>query len=481
MLNFSLIAVELFILFIAFFILALDLFFPRAKKFFLSISLVSLLGSVFYLVANFFLEEQGFYGFIESNPFHNSIKILLIIASLICLVLSPKILKQDKIYSAEFFFFFLIVLVSMLLLLNSQHLFFIYICLETASITSFILCSLNKNNLRSIEGGMKYFLLNAFSSAILLYGISLIFASSGSFALEQIYLQLANQTSVSLTTTLGILLLVTGFGFKISLVPFHMWAPDVYSSAPLSITAFFSTPLKIAFIVIFTKICMVALIPYLKFLQVLLGLLFIITLLVSNLLALVQKEVKRIIAYSSISHAGFLLLAALNIPTQGITSFYFYIIAYIFSSLGVFACLIYLMGNKEIILLDDLQGQANKHPVVCGIFCFFLFSLAGLPLSAGFIAKLTLFYDALKSGYFGLVMVGLIASAISAGYYLKIGAKFFAKETINKQSLSSSSFAIQSILILCIFVLLALGIYPSLLDWNISFLQGVLPLPFTYF
>ena len=481
MLNFSLIAVELFILLSAFLILTLDLFFVRAKKLFLVISLVSLMGSVLYLIANFFIQEQGFYGFIVSNPWNNSIKILLIIASLFCLILSPKILKQDKIYSAEFYFFFLTVLVSMLLLLSSQHLFFIYICLETASITSFILCSLNKNNLRAIEGGMKYFLLNAFSSAILLYGISLVFASTGSFSLEQIHFQLANQTPISLSATLGILLLVTGFGFKISLVPFHMWAPDVYSSAPLCITAFFSTPLKIAFIVIFTKICMVALISHLQFLQILLGLLFIITLLVSNLLALVQKEVKRIIAYSSISHAGFLLLAALNIPTQGVASFYFYIVAYIFASLGVFACLIYLMGNKEVILLDDLRGQATKHPVICGVFCFFLFSLAGLPVSAGFIAKLTLFYDGLKAGYFGLVMVGLIASAISAGYYLRIGAKFFAKKSISEQTSFPPNFAIQSVLLLCIFVLLALGIYPSLLDWNISFLQGILPFPFTSF
>ena len=475
---FDIIAVELWLLAISLLILALDMFFEPDKKWLHILSIVSFLVAISWLAINFFLEKKGFYGFLSINIWNSSLKILLLIASCICVVLSPPILKKDNIYSAEFYFLLNIVVVSMLLLISSLHLFFIYICLETASISSFILCSLNKNNKFAIEGGMKYFLLNAFSSAILLYGIAFIFGATGSFALEEIYTSLSSSNAQNNMAVLGIFLLVVGFGFKISLVPFHMWTPDVYSSSSLTITAFFSTPVKIAFIAIFIKICMLALIPYFQFLQIILGVLFILTLLVSNVLALVQKDVKRMIAYSSISHAGFLILAALNIPIQGVASLYFYFFSYIFASLGVFTCLVYLSGNKERIQLDDLRGLASKHPVVCCSFIYFFFSLAGLPITAGFIAKLILFYDALKSGYLELVAIGLVASVISAGYYLKIGIQFFSKPTTRPIFFGQVNFSTKVILFICVVVLFVLGIYPSLLDWNIKLIQGKLPYPF---
>lgn len=476
--SFDIIAVELLLLAVGFLILFLDMFFISNKKWLHILSVLSFFIAIFWLVTNFFLEKKGFYGFLSINSWNSSIKILLLIASCICIVLSPPILKKDGIYSAEFYFLFHIVLVSILLLISSLNLFFIYICLETASISSFILCSLNKNNPFAIEGGMKYFLLNAFSSAILLYGIALIFGATGSFFLEEIYTGLSATKTQNTMALLGIFFLVVGFGFKISLVPFHMWAPDVYSSSSLTITAFFSVPMKIAFIAVFIKVCMLALIPYFQFLQILLGIILALTLLVSNTLALVQKDIKRIIAYSSISHAGFLILAAFNIPIQGIASLYFYIFSYIFASLGVFTCLIYLSGKKDHIQLDDLRGLAIKHPIVCSVFMFFLFSLAGLPVTAGFIAKLTLFYDALKSGYFGLVAIGLLASTISAGYYLKIGINFFSKPLTTPIFFGHITFSTKFILFICVAVLFVLGVYPSLLDWNIELIQGKLPHPF---
>jgi NADH-quinone oxidoreductase subunit N len=478
MLSFDLIAVEVWLLVVAVVILFLDMFFTIHKKWIHRLCIFSFFIAIAWLIANFFLEKEGFYGFVAVNSWNSSLKILLLLATAICVLLSPPILKENKIYSSEFYFLILVVLVSMLLLISSFHLFFIYICLESVSITSFLLCTLNKNNKLAVEGGMKYFLLNAFSSAILLYGITFLFGTTGSFDLREIYTVFSMEHSSGAMTLLGIFFLLVGFGFKISLAPFHMWTPDVYQSSSLTVTAFFSTPVKIAFVAAFVKICVVALAPYFHFLQWILGILFVLTLLLGNTLALVQKNIKRMLAYSSISHAGFFMLGLLNIPTQGIASLWFYFIAYVFSSLGVFTCLACLVGKKEVIELDDLKGLASKHPVVSSALIFFLFSLAGLPVTAGFIAKLTLFYDGLKAGYFGLVALGLLASVISAGYYLKIGVKLFSSSVPAESTVSEVNFSIKIILFFCTFILLLLGIYPSFLDWNLLLFQGRLPHPF---
>ncbi len=474
LLSFNLIAAEIWLLAIGFVILIVDMFFAPNKKWIHCLSVASMLVAIVWLIANFFLETQGFYGFLATNTWNNSLKILLIIATAICVLLSPPVLEQNKIHSSEFYFLLHVVLVSMLFLTDSLHLFFIYICLETASITSFILCSLNTNNKLAVEGGMKYFLLNAFASAILLYGITLLFGATGSFNLLQIHSSFLAANSVDSIAILGILFLVVGFGFKIALVPFHMWTPDIYASSALTITAFFSTPMKIAFIAIFVKICIVALITYFQLLEWMLGILLVLTLIVANLLALVQKDIKRILAYSSISHAGFLILGILNIPTGGITSLYFYFITYIFASLGVFACLIYLTGKKEVICLDDLTGLGSKHPLVSSIFIFFLFSLAGLPITGGFIAKLILFYNALQAGYLGIVIIGLLASIISTGYYLKLGIQLFSPSMTKINSAQEINIRSQFVLCCCVIVLLVLGIFPSVLDWNIELIQGKL-------
>ena len=351
----------------------------------------------------------------------------------------------------------------MLLLVSSEHLFFIYLCLETASITSFVLAALDRKSIFSIEGTMKYFLLNAFSSAILLYGIVLVFGASGSFELHSIQ-NFLNQGSLQVLPALGVLLITVGFGFKISLVPFHMWAPDLYEGSPLNITAFFSTPLKISFIAAFAKICILAFYAYS---QIWIAVIFILTalsLIAGNLLALAQHKIKRVLAYSSIGHAGFLMLGVLSFSFQGIASLFFYFTVYSLGSLGIFASIIYLTGKKEVLYFDDLRGLGFSHPLTSSLLIFFLFSLAGIPLTGGFIGKLYLFYAGIQNGYLILVILGMLASLISVGYYFRFGIKLFSKTYQSNNTQNISSLGAVIVFSTCAFLLLVLGLFPSLLD-----------------
>ena len=310
-LKFGLIAAELWLLAGAFLILLAGMFFPTKENIPSILSPFFHLIAILWLVVYFSTTGEGFYGFIFADNWSQSLKVLLILGSLFCVLMGSDFLKIHKIYSAEFYFLTHIVLISMLLLISSEHLFFIYLCLETASITSFVLAALNRKSLFAVEGAMKYFLLNAFSSAILLYGIVLIFGSSGSFELQQIQ-NFLNTESIQPLPALGVLLITVGFGFKISLVPFHMWAPDLYEGSPLNITAFFSTPLKISFISVFAKICIFAFYSYSQIWVTIVFILTALSLMAGNLLALAQHKIKRVLAYSSISHAGFLMIGILR-------------------------------------------------------------------------------------------------------------------------------------------------------------------------
>ena len=368
-LKFGLIAAELWLIAGAFLILLAGMFAPTKHN------LPSLLSSVFHLIAILWLviyfpvQGEGFYGFIFADSWSSSLKILLILGSLFCVLMGSDFLKFHNIHSAEFYFLTHIVLVSMLLLISSEHLFFIYLCLETASITSFVLAALNRKSLFAIEGAMKYFLLNAFSSAILLYGIVLIFGASGSFELGQIQNFLSKEV-LQILPTLSVVLITVGFGFKISLVPFHMWAPDLYEGSPLNITAFFSTPLKISFVAVFAKICILAFSSYSQVWVTIIFILTALSLMAGNLLALAQHKIKRVLAYSSIGHAGFLMLGVLSFSFQGIASLFFYFTVYSLGSLGIFASIIYLTGKKEVLYFEDLRGLGFSHPLNLAIISF---------------------------------------------------------------------------------------------------------------
>ncbi len=462
-LRLGLIAAELWLLAGAFLILLIGMFAPARQNLLSILSPFFHLVAILWLVIYFSVQGEGFHGFIFADAWSQSLKILLISGSLFCVLMGSDFLKIHKIHSAEFYFLTHIVLISMLFLVSSEHLFFIYLCLETASITSFVLAALDRKSLFSVEGAMKYFLLNAFSSAILLYGIVLIFGASGSFELEQIQNFLSKETIHTLPA-LGVLLITVGFGFKISLVPFHMWAPDLYEGSPLNITAFFSTPLKISFIAVFAKICISA---FYSYSQVWITVIFILTalsLMAGNLLALAQHKVKRVLAYSSISHAGFLMLGVLSFSFQGIASLFFYFTVYSLGSLGVFASIIYLTGKKEVLYFDDLRGLGFSYPLTSSLLIFFLFSLAGIPITGGFIGKLYLFYASLQNGYLILVILGMLASLISVGYYFRFGIKLFSKAYQPTTSQNISSLGAVIVFSTCAFLLLILGLFPSLLD-----------------
>lgn len=467
-LRLDLIAPELFLLLAGFFILLIDLFCKTSKNY-------SFISIIFHLIAagwvmlNFNLEGEGFYGFIFANKWSNSLKLLLIIGSLLCTLISPSFLKHYKINFAEFYFLLHIVLVSMLLLVSSSQLLFIYLCLETASLTSFVLSALNRNSKFSSEAAIKYFLLNAFSSAILLYGIALIFGNTGSFNLETINEILIKQ-AVNNLVILSVIFITLGFAFKISLVPFHMWAPDLYEGVPLNLTAFFSTPLKIAFIAVFTKICLSAFMSYSHIWSFIILILSILSILAGSLLAMVQTKIKRVLAYSSIAHAGFLMMGLLSFKSNGIIFMFFYFTIYTFSNLGIFASFIYLTGKKEIIYFEDLIGSGFKHPIVASFLILCCFSLTGIPLTGGFIGKFYLFHSSLESNYFLLVVAALLGSAISAGYYLKFSIKLFTKNSISvENNIQSSSLLI--CLFICVGFILLLGVFPSLLQKAVNIPQ----------
>jgi NADH-quinone oxidoreductase subunit N len=336
-----------------------------------------------------------------------------------------------------------------------------YLGLELQSLSLYILASLDRDNLKSNEAGLKYFILSSLASGLLLYGCSILYGFSGSTNFEVISL---NTNIENIGTVFAMVFILVGLAFKVSAVPFHMWTPDVYEGAPTSVTSFFAVVPKIAGIAVFIRFMQIPFSEILDQWQPILIFISLASMILGAVAAIGQSNIKRLIAYSSIGHIGFALAGISTGTVSGYSSSITYISIYVVMNLGMFAC-IFLMRRegKYCENLNDLSGISKHHPILSISLLIILFSLAGIPPLAGFFAKFYIFIAVIESRMYTLAIIGLLSTVISAFYYLRI-IKIIYFEDVNKSFDKIKNLGISTTLFLSSLILISFFIYPSFLN-----------------
>lgn len=387
-------------------------------------------------------------------------KLLLIVAVALVTLLSDDFLREERYSHWEYYALLGFALCGMMFMASGVHLVSIFIGLELLSLSSYILAGYFKNHEPSTEAAMKYFVLGTASSGILLYGISLIYGVVGSLRLTDIATALSTIVSND-ALMFGIILLAAGLCFKIAAVPFHVWTPDVYVGAPTPITAFLSTASKAAAFSIFARIFYVALPSFHLDWSNVLAVVSALSMVVGNLAAITQTNVKRMLAYSSISHAGYGLMGIVAMNRNGLRGILIYTLVYIFANLGIWATVLMLRRHEYAgESIDDFRGLNRKAPFVAFAMLVFLLSLGGIPPTAGFIGKYFLFAAAVQAGFGWLAIVAVLMSAVSMFYYLRIAVAMYLQEGFLAETAVTP--ALRLVTAICLVVTLVIGFFPDL-------------------
>ena len=466
---------ELLIVGIACVLLVLDPITPAGKKDFLAwMSLGVLVLCSFITMADFGESTQAFSGLVIVDSYAVFWKMLLYVVSGLTILLSMSYLKEEKIELAEYYAFVLLALTGMMVMVSGADLLTIYLGIELMSITLYIMAGFKRFEAKSIESSAKYFVLGAFSSGILLYGISLLFGVTGSTRLTEIAAVVNGQGLDDPLILVALMLIIVGFGFKVAAVPFHMWTPDVYQGAPTSVTAFMAVASKAASFAAFLRVLLEAFGGVKPNWNGLILAICLLTIALGNLVAIVQTNVKRMLAYSSIAHAGYALVGVVvagwvgveaDVSSRGVASLMLYLAIYSFMTIGAFAMVAILRhGGLEGDEIQDFTGLAKRHKGGAFLMLIFMVSLAGIPPTAGFIGKFYLFMAAVNSGLAWLAIFGLIFAAISAFYYLRIVMVMYMRDPSSEQE-RSTKLALSpqvSIVLACALAGVVLfGIFPS--------------------
>ena len=420
MVNLSFIIPEIFISLSVMFLLILGVFKKNSFELIHNLSIIVLLITGI-IVFNETLDIEKillFNGSVVIDYLSSFMKIITLLAAFIVLAISKNYLDNFKISKIEYPILILSSVLGMMVMISSNDLIVFYMGLELQSLALYVLATFNRNNLKSSEAGLKYFVLSALSSGLLLYGCSLIYGFSGSTNFEIIASQL---DSNEYALTFGIVFILVGLAFKISAVPFHMWAPDVYEGSPTTVTLFFTMVPKIAALTVFIRFLYVPFLELIDQWQMILVFLSIASMLFGAIAAIGQKNIKRLIAYSSIGHIGYALAGIASASNDGIQSSVIYLTIYIVMNLGFFSCLLMLRRNDNYYeSIDDLSGLSKNHPILSFSLLVILFSLAGIPPLAGFFAKFYIFKAVIEQSMYFLAIVGLLSTVIAAFYYLRI-------------------------------------------------------------
>ena len=420
MTNFELVFPEIFLSLSIMFLLILGVFKKESSKLIQNISLIALLITA-VITFNETLSNEEILLFNDSviiDYLSSFMKIVTLLAAFLVLVISSSYLKTFKIFKIEYPILILSSVLGMMVMISSNDLIVFYMGLELQSLALYVLATFNRDQLKSSEAGLKYFVLSALSSGLLLYGCSLIYGFTGSTNFNVI----ANQLNSSeYMLTFGIVFIIVGLAFKISAVPFHMWAPDVYEGSPTSVTLFFTMVPKIAALTVFIRFLYVPFLNLIDQWQMILIFLSIASMLFGAIAAIGQTNLKRLIAYSSIGHIGYALAGLAAGTNDGIQSSIIYITIYILMNLGLFSCLLMMKRNNEYYEdIEDLSGLSKNHPMLSLSLLIILFSLAGIPPLAGFFAKFYIFKSVIEQSMYFLAIVGLLSTVIAAFYYLRI-------------------------------------------------------------
>ena len=420
----------------------------------------------FDFTTNFALFEN----FFSNTAFTKFFKILTILGAAGSLIISKNYFIDTKINRFEIPTLLLFSTLGMMLMISSKNLMMMYLAIELQSLSLYVVASIKRNSLESAESGVKYFILGALSSGILLYGFSLVYGFTGQTSFDGIYISLSQLDKLPIGLVFGLVFILVGLAFKVSAVPFHMWTPDVYEGAPTSITAFFAIVPKLAAIALIFRFCLEPFSDfYFEWTQVIFFL-SLASMFLGAIAAIAQKSIKRLLAYSSIGHVGYVLIALVAESDQGVRSASIYMFIYLIMNVSVFAILLSLKkSDKYVEKIDQLSGLSKTNPVVSVSLAIIMLSMAGIPPFIGFFGKFYVFIAAIESQQYVLAILGVLASVISAFYYLRIIKGMYFDEAIEGENFD---FTINNqakvILLILIFIITFFIFYPSLLTGIVS-------------
>ncbi len=441
------------------------------KKSFKLVSLLTILSLAFAIILVLNQPSEVVKIFNESyiiDKLSIFMKVLTLLFCLFVLLSSKDYIKNNNIDKIEYPIIILASILGMILMISSYDLIVFYLGLELQSLCLYILASFKREDVRSSEAGLKYFVLSALASGLLLYGCSLIYGFTGSTNFETITTNLneANKGAV-----FGIVFIIVGLAFKVSAVPFHMWSPDVYEGSPTSVTNFFALIPKIAAISVFIRFMYVPFINVINQWQVIIIFLSIASMIVGAVAAIGQQNIKRLMAYSSIGHMGYALAGLATGTNEGIQSLIIYLTIYLVMNLGAFGC-IFMMKRENIFYenINDLSGLSKNHPILAFSFLIILFSLAGIPPLAGFFAKFYIFMAVIEVKMYALAIIGLVTTVVSAFYYIRI-IKVIYFDNPKKPFDKNYDFGLKISLILSSILILVYFIYPSILTDLVSSIE----------
>ena len=402
-------------------------------------------------------------GAVTADDFSLFLQALILCVAALALLLSPSYLKANGLERGEHYALVLFSVVGMLGLVSSLELVSMFVALEIMSIALYALAGMQRSRPQSQEAALKYFITGAFSSAFFLYGVALLYGVSGSTELSRVAQQIAVLSpETSGLAILGTALLFVGFAFKVASVPFHMWAPDVYEGAPTPTTAFMAAGVKAAAFGALLRVFGFALPGLAGHWRPLVAIVAVATMVVGNLAALAQPNLKRMLAYSSIAHAGYLLTAMVAAPGLAGEAMLFYLVAYAAVNLGGFGAIAALSRDgREPVAIGDLTGLAQRRPALAAALAVYLVSLTGIPVTAGFVGKFYLFNAAVAAGWVPLAIVGVVMSVVSAYYYLGVVVAMYMRDPVGEDTWAQVSPASGFALAFSAGVALVLGVWPA--------------------
>ncbi len=459
--NLNILLPEIFLTLSIFSILMIGVYMKNSFNLIFNLSSLIILLTIAIILNSSNNLEKIFLESFTRDAYSNFFKILILVSSLFVLNSSKNFIQDNKLAKFEYPIIILLSILGMFFMVSSNDIILFYLGLELQSLSLYILASIDRDNLKSSESGIKYFVLSALSSGLLLYGCSLLYGFTGSTNFDLIANELGKENTGAVFAMVFILV---GLAFKVSAVPFHMWTPDVYEGAPTSITSYFAVVPKVAGLAVLIKFM---LIPFSKILtewQTIIIFISIASMILGAVAAIGQKNIKRLLAYSSIGHIGYALAGVATGVISGYESAIVYIAIYVVMNIGAFSCLYLLKKDgqyKENI--SDLSGISKKHPVLAISFLVILFSLAGIPPLGGFFAKFYVFTAVIEQKMYALAIIGLLTTVISAFYYLKIIKTIYFDDSVITFDPAKNKFAQLSIFISC-GILLTFFLYPSFLN-----------------